>query len=393
MEIAASHMGKRPRQMSSQMKTTSSIFKKLLLATLLTGSFASFAQSQDWDEDKSGAVIMLKKRVEAVLANEKPVAPPAQQTTIQLSKQAATATESIAVAAAPAPTKTQIAIPVAQPKTLLIKTKAEPAPKQAPVVAKAPRIDLEASVGAVAPPIKVRSMDLPGLGPLPGDPGDYKIKSVRVGSDRNELVYISISQPNKIATPFDRPQVTFDETRAVGSVVGQDFFIQPNSENPITAYISNGGVGQSVGITLVPRANLPAQSIVLQPDSTVTPGVAKADEQENVAGDYVSRINSLIKQLALGKTPNGFNKSAIPRTVISSPQLVIEPQNKFSGATFDLFSYRVRSISASPIEMREDSFYTDVVRAIAFYPTAVLQAGEETMVYVIADRLTKDAVK
>ena len=54
-----------------------------------------------------------------------------------------------------------------------------------------------------APVIKARSQDLPGLGTMPGEASDTRIKSVRVGADRNEMVYISLSQLNKIATPFD----------------------------------------------------------------------------------------------------------------------------------------------------------------------------------------------
>lgn len=233
---------------------------------------------------------------------------------------------------------------------------------------------------------KVKSQTLPGLGVMPGESPDIRIKSVRVGGDRNEIVYVSLNQLNKFATPFENPQI-IDASGAVLKVVGQDLFLKPANETPFTVYISNGGSGQSTGITLVPRANLPAQTIVLQPDTPRGANVSSsADGDEIAPGDYVSRIKSIIEALSLGKTPSGFTKSRLPASVVTGKELVIQPQHKFAGATYDLYAYRVKSISTAPLEMKEDAFYTDAVRAVAFYPSAMLQTGEETMVYIVADR-------
>lgn len=233
---------------------------------------------------------------------------------------------------------------------------------------------------------KVKSQSLPGLGVLPGEPTDAKIKSVRVGSDRNELVYISLSQLNKIATPFESPKV-IDSTNATLKTVGQDIYIQPSSDAPLTIYISDGGVGQSVGLTLVPKTNIPAQSIVIEPESSKA---AKIDSDDTAPSDYSSRLTSIIKQLALEKTPNGFTKSRLPTSSAVNGQLIIEPQFKYAGTSYDVFTYKVKSISSSPLEMKEESFYTKEVRAVAFFPLAMLQRDEETSVFVIADRVQRD---
>lgn len=237
--------------------------------------------------------------------------------------------------------------------------------------------------------LNIKAQAMPGLGVLPGDVSDMKIKSVRVGTDRNELVYISQTQLNKISTPFESPQ-GIDSSGATLKAVGQDLYLQPLNDKPLTVYITDGGTGQSIGLTLVPKLNLPAQSIVLQPDAPVSSAQAKAEMEESVPSDYVSRINSTIKQLALGKTPPGFTRSRLPRALAVNGEILVEPQYKFAGSTYDLFSYKVKSTSAVPIEMKEESFYTEVVRAVAFFPSAMLQQGEETMVYVIADRVKKD---
>lgn len=242
------------------------------------------------------------------------------------------------------------------------------------------------------PPPRVRAQDLPGVGTLPGEASDLRIKSVQVGTDRNELVYISQGQLNKISTPFEAPQI-IDSTGATLKAVGQDLFIQPSSDKPLTVYITNGGQGQSIGLTLVPRANLPAQSIALQLDAPAGSPAVKAEVEEIVASDYVSRITALVRSLALDRTPAGFTRSRLPTAVVTGRELVIEPQHKYAGSSYDLYSYRVKSVSQSPLEMREEAFYSEVVRAVAFYPSALLQAGEETFVFVIADRPAKEGQK
>lgn len=234
-------------------------------------------------------------------------------------------------------------------------------------------------------PPKPEAQRLPGLGVTPGPIADNRVKSVKVGSDRNELVYVSQSQLNKIATPFADPKIV-DSTGATLKALGQDLFIQPANDKPLTVYITDGGVGQSIGITLVPVANLPAQSIVIEPEAATNKNVPSQPAQDElVSSDYVGRLTSHIKQLALGKTPTGFVKSKLVKAVASSPQLVYETQNKFVGPTYDIFSYRLTSASESPIELSEETFYASGVRAVAFYPLAMLQKGETTMVYVIAD--------
>ena len=128
------------------------------------------------------------------------------------------------------------------------------------------------------PPPRVRAQDLPGLGTLPGESPDMRIKSVQVGTDRNERVYISQGQLNKIATPFESPQI-IDSTGATLKAVGQDLFIQPSGDKPLTVYITNGGQGQSIGLTLVPRKDLPAQSIALQLDAPAGTAAIKAEAE------------------------------------------------------------------------------------------------------------------
>lgn len=238
-----------------------------------------------------------------------------------------------------------------------------------------------------------KSQEMPGLGVMPGTQADYQIKSVRVGSDRNELVYISLQQLNKISTPFESPQAV-DATGATLKAIGQDIFIKSANSEPFTLYISDGGNGQSIGVTLVPQPNLPAQSIVLVPDRPTAPGAATSTSApEMVAPDYTGRLIGLMKKLALGNIPQGFTKSRLPRALANDGKTIFEPFYKYSGSVYDIYSYSVKSVLKEPIELNEESFYSDSVRAVAFYPHTILQTDESTLVYVVVDRNMSEVAK
>lgn len=243
-------------------------------------------------------------------------------------------------------------------------------------------------------PVKLpRTQEMPGLGVMPGSQADYQIKSVRVGSDRNELVYISLQQLNKISTPFESPQVV-DATGATLKAIGQDIFVKSANNEPFTLYISDNGNGQAIGLTLVPQPNLPAQSIVLVPDRpTVSGAAASTNAPEMIAPDYTGRLIGLTKKLALGGVPQGFTKSRLPRSLANDGKAIFEPLHKYSGSVYDIYSYSVKSVLKEPVELNEESFYTDSVRAVAFYPHTVLQADELTTVYIIVDRNVSGASK
>jgi conjugal transfer pilus assembly protein TraK len=326
--------------------------KHLILAVILVFSYSASAQPNDINTSQSQRAQPLKPLMIVLLKSTDPVASPkSAETEVNLPRPTQSVGAPAMVKQVPSDAALRLPIPLA---------------------------------------VKVLAQNLPGIGVMPGDVADMRIKSVRVGTDRNELVYIALSQLNKIATPFDSPQA-IDATGATLKAVGQDLYIQPSSDKPLTVYITNGGVGQSIGLTLVPKANLPAQTVVLQPDSPAGSPAVKAEAEEIVAGDYVARITSIVKQLALQKTPSGFTRSRLPRSMVAGSGLAIEPLYKYAGSAYDLFTYKVRSTSSSPLELKEDAFYTEAVRAVAFYPSALLQSDEETTVFVIADRPFKEA--
>lgn len=266
-------------------------------------------------------------------------------------------------------------------------------PIAAPVTRKPAVVAVAPSVVAPAPTkVTPQAQEMPGLGVMPGSGVDYQIKSVRVGTDRNELIYVSMNQLNKIVTPFETPQV-IDTSGAMIKAVGQDVFVQPADDKPLTIYLSDNGAGQSIGVILVPKVNIPAQSIVLVPDRPSVAGAApSANAPEMVAPDYTGRLIGVFKQLALGRLPQGFSKSRLPRSIANDGKVIYEPQFKYSGNVFDVYAYAIKSAATEPIDLNEESFYSNSVRAVAFFPNSVLQTGESTTAFIVVDREVKAGV-
>jgi len=236
-----------------------------------------------------------------------------------------------------------------------------------------------------AAPKRILEQKLPGLGLMPGDKQATKANVVRVSSDRNEIIYVSADFPNRIATPYSDPKV-IDDDKAVVKAVGQSVYVTPKSDAPITLFVSGPSPNDPVvSLTLVPK-NLPSQTIILQVDEPVAAVGAKPDEEAPSDDVYTDRIRYVMRQIALGKTPEGFAEGALPKAVARMDQLMVVPEVRYSGSNYDVYRYRVENVSNATVEMDEQAFATDGVRAVAIFPNAILEKGQSTSVFVMADK-------
>lgn len=237
---------------------------------------------------------------------------------------------------------------------------------------------------------------LPGLGQFgtPSDNGASPLKQnvVRI-SGNNEIVYVSASMPNRIATPFVKPRVIAldggemdGETGKCGTfcVVGKDVYVTPTGDSPIGVFISDASQeGVVAMLTLIPK-KIPGQNITLVSETQRRD--AQAKDMPEVASDYMDSIRIVMKQLALKQIPSGFTEGPLKVGVAKVGQLMIVPDRMYSGASLDVFVYTVENTSSDVIEMNEQSFYQPGVRAVSFFPKVRLGAGETTRAYVMASR-------
>ena len=140
-----------------------------------------------------------------------------------------------------------------------------------------------------------------------------------------------------------------------------------------------------VSLTLVPK-NLPSQTIILQLDEPLAAVGAKPEEEAPSDNVYTDRIRYVMRQIALGKTPEGFAEGGLPRAVARMDQLMVIPEVRYSGSSYDVYRYRVENVSDVTVEMDEQAFASDGVRAVAIFPNAILDKGQSTSVFVMADK-------
>ncbi|WP_431798252.1 type-F conjugative transfer system secretin TraK (plasmid) [Cupriavidus metallidurans] len=235
---------------------------------------------------------------------------------------------------------------------------------------------------------KVPAQNLPGLGTMPGDTQVYKPQVVRVSPDRNEVINVSSGLPNRIATPFANPQAIDGQSADVEvKAVGQSLYVTMKTDRSVALYVTGDKPNDPVvSLTLVPKS-LPAQTITLQLDKpAASTGAVLGDEERGADSSvYTDRLRYVLRQIALGKVPEGFSDGVLPKSVARMGPVIAYPLTRYSGPTYDIFRYRIEA-SADSVDLDEGAFYTDGVRAVAFFPYAALRKGESTEVFIVSDK-------
>src|SRR5690606_3888875 len=101
---------------------------------------------------------------------------------------------------------------------------------------------------------------------------------------------------------------------------------------------------------------------------------------------YTDRIRYLMRSVALGRAPEGFVEGPLPKAVARMGELVAIPDTRYSGSSFDIYKYRVENVSKDVLELDERAFFTESVRAVAIFPNAILEQGQATNIFVLADK-------
>lgn len=235
------------------------------------------------------------------------------------------------------------------------------------------------------------SLPLPGVGVLPGSiKPELEDNVIRITSNRTEVVNVSATLTNRIATPFTSPKAILLDGGATVTVEGQSLYVAlDGSPDPLALYVTGSEPNAPVvSLTLMPHS-LPPQTIVLQLDGldkTVAGGGSSTRADNPSSPIYTERLVSILRSVALGETPEGFVQGRLPVAAADFGNFTAIPLARFSSSAYDVYRYRLVTESANTIELEEAAFATEGVRAVAFFPSALIAKGVQSEVYIVADK-------
>jgi conjugal transfer pilus assembly protein TraK len=288
------------------------------------------------------------------------------------------------VAMAEVPTAVSFSQPeTAAPTPTPSKPKPRPA-RHAHVKARDPlAVDPAVAVKASAP----KEIDIPGVLKVPGeslnvtDPS--RVQKVSWTNGGSKTVYLSVDEPNLVQLPFKNPYIvqTSDlkiERRPSSNNIYVYWPTLPAQARQI--FIEPPGGGPALGLQLVPKS-IPAQSIVVTDDTGSVSGRQKA---KGASSDYVTRVQSVMEAIALGRAPDGYSQVDIELPPIAMNGLSVTVDGRYSDREGDLYVYTVRNPGQSRALLREEEFDGPSVLAVSIFPKPLLQPGEATRVIVLA---------
>lgn len=232
-----------------------------------------------------------------------------------------------------------------------------------------------------------RTVTLPTIGTASSNPViDNKALDANVVyvTNRNEIVYVSSTFPNRISTPYANPKI-IDQSNWEYEKVGQEIFVTPSGSEPVQIFIVDQQSGApTASLTLVPQA-IPGQniSLVLQQAPRKSGDVSARES----ATSYVDELRETMRELALNRTPYGYTDSDISVGVARIGQVIAVPQKIYSGSSYNIFVYTLENASSNPTELTEPSFWHEGVVAVSFWPRIRLEAGERTNAFIMTNKL------
>lgn len=235
-----------------------------------------------------------------------------------------------------------------------------------------------------------REINMPGL--KKDDPA-LKPFVLHTRNGVNEIVKMSSHLLNRIATPFKKP-VLIDTTESASKIVGSDIYYTPKGDQPVGLYIADSAnTSQTISLTIIPDSQIPGQNLIVKLEDLRTVqnlslAAATAEEAEVVqpkANDYTSFVRSLMTQAVRGKIP-GFSPVPLEGGMARMGTLDVQPELVLTGSVVDIYRYRIRNSGEQPLDLVETAFFRKGVKAVSFFPKLALQPGQQSYVFLLADK-------
>lgn len=250
-------------------------------------------------------------------------------------------------------------------------------------------VDLTSRAKPVAAVTPISSTGLPALGRPAGVPNVAPAKPVVIQAQNgvNEMVTVSTKLPNRISTPFAKPNVV-DFSATEYDVKGSDIYVVPKGTEPIGIFIRDDRPDSPViSLTLVPR-EIPGVTIIANIDGGYRAPAAsvKASDDDRAATGYEDMLRKLMRRLALERPLSGFTETNLEAGAAMIGPLRVIPDKQYSGQVYDVYRYRIVNTEKDPLELSEESFYRSGVKAVAFYPAVRLEQWQETKVFIVTGK-------
>ena len=228
-------------------------------------------------------------------------------------------------------------------------------------------------------PDSPQSRALPGVGRVPGTVNAAKPIIVRAMNGVNNLVPLSTKYPNRIVTPFRKPEVVDDGVETM--IKGNSVYVKLDEANPrgvLFIHDADAPSGSVIQLTFIGR-NIPPQTIIAQLDAVA------AVREPTDESDYTSGLRSLMRTLLRGGVPQGYTEEELNLAMaVSGDQLAFRPERRFAGSVYEVLRYAIKNQSAIEIELSEEMFGDNSVKAVSFWPRVRLLPNEETKVFIVA---------
>ena len=215
----------------------------------------------------------------------------------------------------------------------------------------------------------------------------------------NQIIPIAIGHPNRIVTPFGKPEVTSTSLQPgqskgeCGEICIKEnvIYVATAKEYPVTMFITEkGSEARALSLTMVPQRIPPREVFLKLDNNSLIPGMfannkAKSWEQSQ---PYIETLRTVFRKLALGEIPNGYsmnrtpNNVQLPKCAQTGISVNFANGQMMMGHHLTVFVGIARNVTSGPIEFKEQSCGSWSVAGVTSWPHKVLEPGQKTEVYV-----------
>ena len=200
---------------------------------------------------------------------------------------------------------------------------------------------------------------------------------------------------NRLVTPFAHPVVKTTSTAST-SVESNIVYVSTDTRDPVSFYVyDKGNPDQALSVSMVP-ADIPPVSVTLHLlgyASTDHPRVLREGSEDVAEGwevnqPFLSGLKSSFRDIALGKVPDGYSLSTLPRSATAVrgcfiPGVTVEARQLLKGYNVDVVVAKVTNASRVVREIDErDCAHDERVLAVAVWPIRSLVPGDSAEMYI-----------